>query len=63
MALSPRRRPPHTDAAHRAITLELIRLCLPHHPSTDRRELNLGSAIREGMLYAAFVKKAQARHG
>lgn len=31
--------PPHSDQAHAAITAELQRLSLPHHPSTDRPSL------------------------
>lgn len=31
--------PPHGDDAQAAILAELVRLTLPHHPSTDRREL------------------------
>lgn len=30
---------PHTDDAHAAITTELIRLTLPHHPDSERPEL------------------------
>lgn len=31
--------PPHTDAAHAAITTELVRLTLPHRADSDRPAL------------------------
>lgn len=31
----------HFGAAHDAISAELVRLSLPHHPSTDRPELRV----------------------
>lgn len=31
----------HHGAAHNAISDELVRLSLPHHPSTDRPELRV----------------------
>ena len=36
----------HTDGLHRAITAELVRLTLPHHPASDRPELQLSAIDR-----------------
>lgn len=43
-----RPRPPVNDEQLEAITDELVRLTLPHHPTTDRRELRC--PIPEGRL-------------
>lgn len=44
-----RPRPRCSDAMAAAVTAELIRLCLPHLPDTERPELNC--PITEGRLY------------